>query len=927
MPENSAAAPVYRSCSPAHLLRDVAAAIVGEQRARLPDLRGIVVLVPHRHAISPFERELHAAAGRQTLILPKIVTLRDLAASVMSGLAPLPDAARLAGLYAALRDRNWFPERELWGITEELAALMDELTRCRIALPRDLADFTRQLEAAYRTRSEALNFEARIVHELWHAMAAQGGDRPDAETHYQLQLARIAREADSSLYALALPQLAPAETAFLQEYARRAPVTLFSATPGDDDQRAGLFDAAWPTQAQVPSLLDRARGFAESCGVSPLAGRVRLFGATNLEQEAQAIDVAIREWIVTGKNKIAVVVQDRLVARRARALLERAGVLVVDEEGWAFSTTSASAVLGRWLDAIASGYYHLDLLDLLKSPFMLSDWPAVRRKRAVFELERGVRARSVIQGLAHYQPLISEIKDEEAAADVAEILGRLKQADDALGRRRRTLAEWLAALKSGLDILGVTPGLARDSAGSELIGLLARRAAEIEADGTRFAFPEWRTWFNRELEAETYRDAAIASPVMFTGLAQSRLRDFDAVIVAGADAAHLPGRMRVGPFLNEPVRSELKLPTVHERTAREREDLALLLATVPAVLVTWQAEKDAEPNLLSPFFARLQTFHELAYRDDLADRTLAARIPLAQIVIGESGVAAWPQTEPPAPAAGAALVPQKVSASGYASLMACPYQFYARHMLHLNELDEVSEALEKRDFGLLVHDILNRFHKLHPLLEGKSRAALEVDLSALSEEVFADALVANYLSRGWLVQWQMLIPHYLDWQAGREQQGWRWQAGEDFRERPVALADGGQVLLRGRIDRVDVNSDGSVAVLDYKTQSESVLKSKTKEAGEDVQLACYLLLIDKPQAQAAYLGFDRKGVHEVMPREDPAALAAKTLARLREMFSALYQRAALPAQGTEKVCAWCEMKGLCRRQYWEHDREQDRERE
>jgi ATP-dependent helicase/nuclease subunit B len=255
--------------------------------------------------------------------------------------------------------------------------------------------------------------------------------------------------------------------------------------------------------------------------------------------------------------------------------------------------------------------------------------------------------------------------------------------------------------------------------------------------------------------------------------------------------------------------------------------------------------------------------------------------------------------------------------------MACPYQFYARHMLHLNELDEVSEALEKRDFGLLVHDILNRFHTQHPMLEGKERAALEADLNAISEDVFAAALVTNYLSRGWLVQWQILMPHYLDWQAEREQQGWRWQAGEDFRERQVALADGRQVVLRGRLDRVDVNNDGSVAVLDYKTQGERVLKDKIREAGEDVQLSCYLLLIDKPQARAAYLGFDRKGVHEIIPEEDPDALAAATLARLREMFIALYQRAALPAQGAEKVCAWCEMKGLCRRQYWEHDRERE----
>ncbi|MFN7085966.1 MAG: PD-(D/E)XK nuclease family protein [Burkholderiales bacterium] len=918
MPGNPPAGLCNRSLPPARLLQEAAATIVAEQQARLPDLRGVVVVLPHRHAASPFAAALHAAAGRQPLLLPRLFTLRDLAAAVPLEQPPFAEAVRLAELYAALRSRKWFPDNELWGVAGELVTLIDELTRHRITLPHTLAEFTRQLEAAYRTRGEALNFEARVVHELWHAASAGGDGRLDAESRYQLQLARIAREAALPLYALALPQLAPAEAAFLVEYAKRAPVTAFVAGDGEQGSCAALLRAVWPLPGeQAPALRERALGFAAAAPASPLAPRLRLFAAASLEQEAQAIDVAIREWLVAGKKNIAVVVLDRLVARRARALLERAGVMVEDEGGWAFSTTSASTVLGRWLDAVASDYYYQDLLDLLKSPFVLSDWPPARRKRAVHEFERAVRAKSVVQGLARYQSLPGDMADAQTAADVAQILGRLKQADEALGRQRRTLGEWLAAMLAGLRLLGAEGGLARDSAGSELLALIVRRAAELETSGVRFALREWRAWLNRELEGETYRDPTLSSPVVFTSLAQSRLRDFEGVIVAGADARHLPAHSRAGAFLNEPVRAELKLPTARERAEREREDLVLLLAAAPTVLVTWQAEKDAEPNLLSPFFARLQTFHELAYHDDLADRELVARIARARIVPEGSAAAALPQTAPPAPSATAALVPRKISASGYASLVACPYQFFARHVLRLNELDEVSEALEKRDFGLLVHDILARFHTRHPRVAGKDRAALAADLEAISEAVFAPALAINYLSRGWLVQWRVLIPHYLDWQAERECRGWRWHAGEDMRERAVTLEDGRQVVLRGRLDRVDTRDDGSMAVLDYKTQSERVLKEKLASAGEDVQLPCYLLLIDRPQAQAAYLSFDRNGVHEIALQEDAAALAEATLARLREMFDALYRRAQLRAQGVESVCAWCEMKGLCRRQYWE----------
>jgi len=911
--------PSQLSFSPAGLLREAAAVILAEHSARLPDLRGVVVVLPHRYAVKPFAGALHDVAGKGTVLLPQITTLRDWTGSLTSASVPMPTAVRVTELYAALRERNWFHERELWGVACELAVLIDELTRHCVSLPTDFADFVRQLETAYRTRSRALNFEARVVHELWRAMATDRDGRSDVETHYQLQLARIAREACKPLYVLPLPQLSSSETAFLDEYAKRMPVTLFNVAAGDDPC-AALLDAAWPQgEARIPSLRDRALNFTACSASSPVAERLRLFGAMSLEQEAQAIEVTIREWILAGHRRICVVVQDFLVARRARALLERAGVLVEDEQGWAFSTTSASTVLGRWLDVVAADYYHQDLLDLLKSPFLLSDWEPERRRRAVFELELSVRSKSAIGNLARYEMLLPDIaaRDANAAADAAEILGRLKQADRTLGRAgRRTISEWIASLVRGLESLGITTGLARDSAGTELMELVARRGVELEEVRVRFSFPEWRAWLNRELESETYRDPGIESPVVFTGLAQSRLRDFDAVIIAGADAAHLPSQSSAGPFFNESVRAALGLPTAEDHIAIARADLILLLSTVPVALVSWQSERNAEPNLPSPFIARLQTFHEVAYSSDLFDTSLSERITAAQIRIEEESVPVARQTVRPAPLAEPALVPERVSASAYASLVACPYQFYARHMLRLNELDEVSEELEKRDFGLLVHKILRRFHEARGSLAGVDRSQLELELRALSEEVFKGPIETNYLSRGWLSNWLALIPHYLDWHLGREGSGWRWQSGEQFREKTIQLADGGKLALYGRLDRIDAGADGRLAVLDYKMQRRETLRERLKEPGEDVQLPCYLLLLDRAGAEASYVGFDRHGIRELAV-EDPDALAAAMMTRLCDIFSAMNECAPLPAHGADRICDWCEMSGLCRKQFWE----------
>ena len=58
-------------------------------------------------------------------------------------------------------------------------------------------------------------------------------------------------------------------------------------------------------------------------------------------------------------------------------------------------------------------------------------------------------------------------------------------------------------------------------------------------------------------------------------------------------------------------------------------------------------------------------------------------------------------------------VPQSISISAYNSWWpALPV--YARYILRLNELDEVQEAIEKRDYGEPCHDILRRFHERYP---------------------------------------------------------------------------------------------------------------------------------------------------------------------------------------------------------------------
>ncbi|MBK9159984.1 MAG: PD-(D/E)XK nuclease family protein [Nitrosomonadales bacterium] len=893
----------------------------------VPDLRGIVVLLPNYHVAQPLAQALMRAARVPALLLPEMVTLNDWAQKTPLDMPVASDSQRGALLYQHLRKQRWFGNADLWGMTRELLKLFDELTLSLRELPGDADAFAAAVQQAYQARqNDALQLEARLVFELWHAM--QAGDELDAARAGQQRLAKLARQADRPLYVLRASAWDAVEQRFLEEYEQRAAVKVF-------DLREGRCEAAGhppayslrvlrEVQALSPTLSQKwERGQVSS--PLPFTGeglgeRVKFFAATSLEQEARAAAMQVRRWLNEGKRDIAIVAQDRVVARRTRALLERAEVLVADETGWTFATLSVSTVLDRWLTALQSDFYHHDLLDLLKSPFVFADLSAGERKSAVYQLEQLLRRRSVVEGLGNFIALA----EHEVALHAP--LARLRQAAASLEQgRKKTLAEWLAALQQSLRVLGIDQGLQQDEAGQQLLRALENWQQELRGDSGRYAFHEWRRWLAQQLDVETFRDSSIDSPVRFTHLAATRWRSFDAVLLLGCDADHLPSAADGGRWFNDAVRAALDLPTRGFHAARQHDDLRALLAMNDTVLVTWQKEQDGEARLLSPFLQLLRDENEQAHGVDSLSPTLSRerergrtdrsagfssdeRELHALLAAEDRHQAVLPPSAQPAPGASMASVPAGISISGYNTLVACPYQYYARHILKLNELDEVQEAIEKRDYGERVHAILQHFHEQYPQVSGHDAAEMEAVLHRISESVFADLLEQDFAARAWLARWYRSLPAYLEWQAENEAAGWRHAEAE----KTFALELDG-VNLRGRIDRLD-KKDGGKRVLDYKTQDEQMLRNKLKEPGEDVQLACYAHA--EGAGDAAFVSIENGKVRSVVPPHDIAQLAPLNMERLVRVMNGIRGGAGLPANGIDAVCAYCEVRGVCRKGEW-----------
>jgi ATP-dependent helicase/nuclease subunit B len=880
-----------------------------------PDLSALRVVAP----ALPVAAELRAAlvrAAPRPIILPRCTTLRNWAFDApLPGIPePLPESGRRMLLYDALRERGWFDETALWGIAAEMAGLFDELTAAAVRLPGDESGLAEQLRRAYALRASApLAFEARIVHELWRALSAAGA--PDAAAAYRLRLAGLARRAASAdaqaplvvlLDAAPDESLDPAERDFLRCYGAAQPLQVFYPEPRAScaTPLQATLAAAWP-DAGAPPLIDRARLLAQRCPAATLAGRLAFVPAAGREQEARAAVAQVGAWLNEGLKRIALIAQDRLTARRVRALLERENVLVSDETGWLLSTSRAAASVDALIEVAAGHAYHRDFVDLIKSPFVFADVDENERQTAVFGIEAAIRAAQARSGFPRIRRalLASEAPDKRLGFA---LLDRVETAAATLRAAPAPLARWLERLHEALDAAGMLDALARDAAGRTLLGLIDARRAELAESASPFSLAAWRDWLDREFEAAVFHDGGIASPIVMTPLNAVRLRRFEAALLLGGDARQLAPARRAA-FFNDAARRELGLATREDGERKLERDLELLFSTVPRVVVTWQVQRDGEANLLSPGLSLLSTLHLLAWGDDLARRPP----PL------HSEAAADPATAPrlavrAAPAAPPALIPRRVSVSAYASLVACPYCFFARHVLGLRAMDEVAEDMGKSEYGELVHRVLERFHARHPLVSALPEDEALQALRECADGVFAPAVADDFLVTGWRLRWEKRLSAYLAWQRAREAEGWRWERAEARVGRTQPLAHGGAVELYGRIDRID-RRDDAAALYDYKTQSAQTVR---KRLADDVQLPAYALMHGKA-AQAAYVVLDDE-VAAVASASDEAALneaAARQGERLTALFDAMHGGAPLPAHGVDSVCRWCEAGGLCRREF------------
>jgi ATP-dependent helicase/nuclease subunit B len=872
----------------------------------------LAIVVPRGALVAPLRRALRArlaTPGRPWVpppIRPPAAWADELAPAVPAD--PLARSlALLDALDAAMPDS--LPHRapaDRLAFAQGLLEVLDAFAQAGAAGRLDAPEWTAKVAATFGSPAA----EARLRDDLAliaRVSAATDGAGVDPVAQGIDRMRRVAAAwagGGASVAWVAWQPPEPLEALLLAELEDRLPAGRLLRIEPDwaaIGRIAPLLSAAWPElvdDAPPRPLRDRRKLWRGAPG-GPVP---RVLHAADREREAQLaagwVHGELAGALRAGQEppRLAIVALDRWLARRVRALLERAGVLIDDREGWLLSTTVAATAAMGWLDAVAGDGYYDDLLGWLDSRFVAP--PAARRLRSW--IERRATRHGYLRGWTGL-----EGGDADGAPPAS--LPRMRE----LGARQarpQSLRAHLDALENAMRWAGAPRRLAADSAGRQLLALLEslRRTADGAGHARPLALAEFRALLSMVLERHRYY-GPIDSPVELLTPIDAAGREFDAAIVLGASDASLPASPAPLPLVNEPLRAMLGLPTAASWAARQQRDVALLVALSARSAITCRTDP-SDGTRPSPWVERIEAM--------LADGPIAGRVDAPG---DERRIAPARAARPDLPMGG---LPARVAVGALERLVACPFRFLAQDGWRLRESPQAVDVPGVRERGELVHEVLERFHREAARralpMEAASRDAALALLAEVSDEVAARTLASGGGALGELAEWRATMTKYVDWAVSDAAEGWRWLDGERPGAAEVAFdtPEGVRTLrVEGRLDRIDRGPDG-LRVVDYKLGSPDRLRRIAAAPERAAQLAMYAWIASDAGdvVVSGYLSLRRDGVRWVPLARSAGEVLDDWRDRLPKVLARVHDGEPLRASGSD--CGHCASRGLCRKGHW-----------
>lgn len=602
-------------------------------------------------------------------------------------------------------------------------------------------------------------------------------------------------------------------------------------TPAEVSRRRLINEALAPA-VETPDWTARLSKLAEprtpqEMVTEALAG-LSLVEAEDEAEEALAAALLLRETLESSHRTAALVTPEASLARRVAAILERWGLDIAPSSGIPLQRTSPGGFLLLLTHWVRDPGDPVHLLAVLKHEFAsIGKSPAdLQRMVSRLELEalRGPRRHASLEDLAlrlettRFEETDDEEKKQrnerrkralaECAAFVRQIAKLHAPASAAFAGERidgKQAAEAIARLAEAIaDGAHVWAGRNGECAARFItqLGELSDSMGAIAADD----FPDFAETVMQRMSAAP--DVAEHPRIAIWGPLEARLQRRDRMILASLNEGSWPKPAAADAFLNRTLRKQLNLPDPDERVGLSAHDFAQM-ANAPEVILLRARRVDDKPAVASRWLWRLRTLAAggLGGRNEAeaALRPIENTDPLvwARAIrhVADVTPAAIPKPAPPVDKREL----NRFSPSRAVQLIRDPYGDYAKRILRLEPLRRVGEDIDARERGTAVHLAVETFEA-----PGNTRTIDDLVITSLNEAGATPELIELEKPL-----WLRAGDAYLRWSKQRD--GHRVDFETEKEARITFDSAAGPVELKAKADRVELLSDGTLAIVDFKT--------------------------------------------------------------------------------------------------------------
>jgi ATP-dependent helicase/nuclease subunit B len=233
-----------------------------------------------------------------------------------------------------------------------------------------------------------------------------------------------------------------------------------------------------------------------------------------------------------------------------------------------------------------------------------------------------------------------------------------------------------------------------------------------------------------------------------------------------------------------------------------------MLAAGPCVLMTRAMKADGAPTLASRWLQRL----EQLTRGLKLDARLHPAHDYADLAARMMELERLPPLKRPAPRPPVETRPRRLSVTEIETWLRDPYAIYAKHVLKLRPLESLDEPVGPLVRGTALHKAMEEFIKQHP---GELPDDAAARLGAIADRVFEEAGIPKAALAVWRPRFQGAAQGFIA--VERERRGDIERSYVETYGKRTFDAPGGDFVLSGQADRIDIRNDGKAAILDYKT--------------------------------------------------------------------------------------------------------------